>query len=224
MNLTPDTKYLVGQKLSGKDLVNLCSTDREMRKICSSDKYNKLWQDKLKEDHDVNYEGKNAYMEYLQNTYFYKKKYYTVIEETNGYTTHSFIFTEKKEGINWIYHQLKIRSDPLSFPIVNGKLESDGEINCGIYKYYIMNSVFKKSSVDYLEKYKEKLREIYLVIGKDKKDRKKMEDFVDDFISNYDDNYDESIEFFKKDDDFNFTKEGIDLIEQLIIDPDFILK
>jgi len=74
-----DAKYLIAQKLSGKDLLSLCSTDTEFRGLCMSNKFNPIWQANLKKEYNVDYKGKNAYMEYLHHSYFSKQIYYTVV-------------------------------------------------------------------------------------------------------------------------------------------------
>jgi hypothetical protein len=167
MELTPDTKYLVAQKLSGKDLVKLCSTDKEMRKLCSSDKYNKLWQEKLKEDYDVKYEGKNAYMEYLQNTYFYNKGYYIVTVVAYGYTE-SELFKKRKDAINWIASEINQQTEEIPFVVIRSSLDSDGEIILKDYgtTYYLTRSSFNNKKLkDFESEYDEKLKEITKIIG-----------------------------------------------------------
>ena len=45
--MSSDVKYVLAEKLSGKDLLNLCATDTSMRMICTERKYDNIWVDKL---------------------------------------------------------------------------------------------------------------------------------------------------------------------------------
>jgi hypothetical protein len=66
MDLTLDAKFVLATKLSGNDLIRLCATDTEMRRICNSKKFNPIWVSKLKEDYNVDYQGNDGYMEYYK--------------------------------------------------------------------------------------------------------------------------------------------------------------
>jgi hypothetical protein len=228
MELTSDTKYLVAEKLTGKELIKLCSSDPDMRRLFLQDKYNHLWQSKLKEEYNVDYEGVDGYMEYLQHTYFYNKKRYVASKFHAGDCLKCFIFNDIDDTINWIYSDIfyKLRENNAipSFPIVYSRLKETYEYTIGNFNYVIAESkiTFDEDSLNFIDLYKKKLKEIGVVVSKgDPSADLSSEYFVDDFIDGYGGNYEKTIEELKN--DYNVEK-GRDMIEGLIVDSEFILK
>jgi len=54
------------EDLSGKELINICMYNKEVRERCSSPEYNNTWIEKLRKDYNVEYFGDNAYKIYLK--------------------------------------------------------------------------------------------------------------------------------------------------------------
>ena len=111
MNITElndDAKYELAKNLSGEDLIRLCASDSNMRLLCSSSLYNSIWRRKLSQDYKINYQGSNAYMEYLQYTYFYKGTYWFVVinDQEEILTTQVEAFTSRTDAINYIFDQV----------------------------------------------------------------------------------------------------------------------
>jgi hypothetical protein len=216
MNLTPDTKYLVAEKLTGKELVRLCSTDKEMRRLCSSQKFNKLWQDKLKKDYKVMYEGENAYMEYLQNTYFYNKFYWIVtnIDEDNEQPADSVLFKEKKDAVNYIADGIYGLGGDYPFSVIFAKLDSDGFINYGGFIYFLAQSKFySKKQYDYVKEYDEKLKEIVEILREENNEEIEIDDLKDFLSDNEIDSYGKFID--KVSENYTISEKAEELIQKL---------
>ena len=63
-NLNSDEKMTILMNLSSNDIIKVCQTSKELSRGCGDVRYNALWDQKIKEDFNVNYKGNNAYEEY----------------------------------------------------------------------------------------------------------------------------------------------------------------
>jgi len=189
--LTSDAKYLLAQKLSGKDLVRLCATDKSMRQICSSSKYNPIWIKLLKNDYNVNYNGTNAYMEYLHNTYFLNKSYYVVSFTPDDETTlpiDPILCKTRDEGLNRIkeYVDQHIKNgnaeeyETLSYIEIEIEMKIQNHVLFHDVRIYLEEANFKSNAFrDYKEEYQSDLDSIAEIIYPDNKN--KQEKFKVDF-------------------------------------------
>lgn len=200
--LTPDAKYLLAEKLSGVELVKLCATDVNMRQICSNSRYNSIWIKRLKDDFNVDYNGNNAYMEYLQNTYFYKQEYWTVIhQDMNTYDITDVTNYKSRDDaidaiVNYIQEVIRTRviipvneneedTKNWGYPVIKRELDVNGEIDFMIEKIILTNSSFDtKPRHNYKERYEQRLRALSEMVHTSKQDQ---DDFIDDFKTIVDD-------------------------------------
>jgi hypothetical protein len=72
-NLNSDEKMSILMKLEGKEINKVCQVSKIMRKICTDERYNPLWRNKIKEEFNIVYTGSKAYDEFkflyrLKNT------------------------------------------------------------------------------------------------------------------------------------------------------------
>lgn len=131
MNLTPDTLYTVALNLSGKELLNMCSVNRETRRICMSERFNPIWSKKLYEDYSIQYKGKDGYNKYLESTYFYHQKYWVATISYNREIIESALFRDRESGILFLVNKIKIKRDTVDnlismFLILNSNSSYEG--------------------------------------------------------------------------------------------------
>ena len=107
MNLTPDALYSVALQMKGEDLVRMCSIDQRTMRICRSEKFNRIWIANLKDEFNIDYNGDNAYMEYLQNVYMFKQKYWiaTIFNENDQLVEHAKIFRKHEAAIAFLVQE-----------------------------------------------------------------------------------------------------------------------
>lgn len=159
MNLTPDTFYSVALKLDGGELMKMCSTDNATRRICVSEKFNPVWIQKLKQDFNVDYSGNNAYMEYLQNAYLYKQKYWvaTVFNKNDNEVVTAKIFKNRSDAALFLsneaikfyfilYHQRNPNFNQAKHFVYLSNLEESGLFEDRWNKYEIIKSKFETQS------------------------------------------------------------------------------
>jgi hypothetical protein len=68
MELLPlDIQIKVLMELPSEDIVRLCQTSKYMQRFCNnSEKYNRLWQHKIRQDFLWDYQGSNGYQKYME--------------------------------------------------------------------------------------------------------------------------------------------------------------
>lgn len=188
---TPDTLYTIGSKLRGSDIIKMCSSDTETRRICMSQKFNPLWTRKLLEDFNVVYEGNNAYMEYLQNSYLYKETYWVASIYERGDIINAKIFKNRKDGVLFLVNQILKDTTHYSHAECFATINTFGEYENRDKKYSISIAMFSTENQETKDSilYEGTFRKIYDIItsGKSKKDirvdekddKKEKEDFED---------------------------------------------
>lgn len=197
MDLTLNAKYVLATKLGGNDLIRLCATNTEMRKICNSEKFNPIWISKLKEDYNVDYLGKDGYMEYLQNTYFYKNHYYTVVytDMDRNEVISVELFKNRNDAIADITTYVIEYPSEMSYPIIKAKLETLNEVEIYPIKINLYEGgTFKtKKQYNYEERYENKLKELANMVYPNNKEAHEsfifeFKEFVSDLSENEIDN------------------------------------
>ena len=206
--LTSDAKFLLAKELPTKDLLALCSTDSNMKRICISERFNPIWSQRLKNDYNIDYKGSNGYIEYMLATYVLKQKYYAAIfYNTNDMEMEDVILCRKKsEGyakvtqkLNKIMTERKARNpdDDIIFedwPYTNVSyfqvkiLLSFGsrEIEIGPYKVSLERAHFDSEPVEnYKEIYGNKLKAVAERLFPNDPD--KREKFIENFENNLSD-------------------------------------
>jgi len=188
--LTPDAKFALAQKLSGKDLVKLCATDTSMRQICATSRYDPIWVKLLKDDYNIDYIGDNAYMEYLQNTYFLTKTYYVLIFSEPDHPDeilNIIICKTREEAYEKTFNiisknVLKGRVDSdWSYLKVKASLAAVGRIDdYKLAKITLEEGNFDlEPTINYEQKYRQKLKQLSIMVHPDDKDEQRG--FIHDF-------------------------------------------
>jgi hypothetical protein len=166
MNLTPDAKYSIATKLSGKELTSFCSTDSEMRRLCSSSKFSPIWQKHIKNDFNIDYIGKHGYMEYLQYTYIFNQKLWvvTVLDTDQKSIMKAEIFKNFNEAVIGISNEIekekemtKINMGYLSYPSIKAHFENHNSIKYRSYIYEITEGNFQHTSDEKEKEYEKQL-------------------------------------------------------------------
>lgn len=160
MDLTPDTKYCVALNLSAKELINFCNTDSEMRRLCYSSKFNPIWQKHIKNDYGIEYNGKNAYMEYMQNNYFFNQTFLvvTVFDMEENRVIESEIFKTFDEAIQGIFFKIDNLRDKI-FDENDEDSDEDDEDVINLIPYPVVKIQFEVEGFIYFAKYKIEMTE-----------------------------------------------------------------
>ena len=192
-SLTPDAKYSIAENLSGKDLVRLCATDKSMRKICSSNRYDPIWRKRLKDDYNIDFNGTNPYMEYLHYTYFYNREYWVVTYMIHDNMGKNEIYNSLEDAINgattWImnYPVMGFKPAPLS---IKYSLEYNGQISFPDTIVYVDRATFvTEPQYDYKEIYNKEIEELAKVMFPSSKES--QDDFIFDFDNHITNVYEE---------------------------------
>lgn len=188
-DLTLDAKYVLAQQLSGEELVRLCSTNTNMRKICTTSKFNPIWIDKLKKEYNIDYTGTNAYTEYLYSTRFYKETYWVATYSVRN-NIKTKLFINREDAINNIANYIFATSAELgidmtfSYPAIKNQLIRSGRTSFGMFDLNIeislTESKFVLSQHNYEEKYQERLRELSAMIYPN--DKNQQDEFIEEFL------------------------------------------
>ncbi len=106
-SMSLDMKYVLSTKLSGNELIKLCATSNEMRKICTLKRFNFLWQDKIKEDFNIIYKDSDSYNEYMRLTISYAKTYWNLLAIDEGEPRNSWskLYDTKEKAISSFYNE-----------------------------------------------------------------------------------------------------------------------
>ena len=83
-SMSSDMKCELGKKLSGPDMVNLCSTSKTMRRICISNRFSLVWQHKIKKDFNIVYNNDDPYNEDIRLKIFYSRTYWNLLAIDTG--------------------------------------------------------------------------------------------------------------------------------------------
>lgn len=241
-NLTPDTKYLLAEQLSGEDLVKFCSTNASMRQICSSSRYDQIWKDKLKKDFNMNYIGDNPYMMYLQHTYFYKETYWVAIEREENIIIDTKLFRSWDEAVQYLFMKI-MKKYEVPFSVLETNLIIFGNLEIADEPVVeITTADFRCDNNCVKEFYNRKLREIGKSIYKNTNTEFRREVSEEIFINNFINDFelflkeyilnandrsfisaDSFIEFFI-DNDNTVANESKLMIRKLLEDPNYIFE
>lgn len=164
-DLTPDTRLELGKHLSGKEMVKLCSVSKTFRDTCSSPKFNQLWKEKIKEDFNYKYTQKDAFDEYLRQSYCNSKSFWMVNVYDDG---NIYVFNTEEEAINYVIDDIKDKYGvSLSEILANKVLKNHGEIEVYEDTYYIDKISISKNRKNYEDKYIEFLSQFVKKLGKE---------------------------------------------------------
>lgn len=174
-NLTPDTIYSVALVLDGSELMKMCSTDKETRRICTSEKFNPIWTSKLLKDFNVKYDGNNAYMEYLQHAYLYKQTYWvaTVFNNNDNEIVTNKIFKNHSDAAVFLaneamkYHKRNPHFNKTQYFIYLSVIKNQGKMEDNWNKYEISEGEFetKYQNTGNYNTYISTLKELYDLIS-----------------------------------------------------------
>jgi hypothetical protein len=173
--LPSDMKMELAKNLKGEDILNLCKTSKEMNKICSSDRYNPLWKNKLKEEFDIHYRGKDSYNRYIRENELYQRDFYELTMNFDG-DIQNYLFTTKEKAIDYaIEIFLEEENNEKTYYEILEILEDDDK-----YENYDEDLSCEIKIISLMKNEKSTLREKY-----NKRKNKIREKFGEPYISNF---------------------------------------
>ncbi len=104
--LSSDEKMLILMKLSSSEIVKVCETSKDLSRVCYDARYNPLWYKKIREEFNIDYKGKNGYLEYKRLYSVYKTPTYIVQIKSvyaNIAETYNFSSIEKAKDFLKMY-------------------------------------------------------------------------------------------------------------------------
>lgn len=187
-NMSNDSKYVLAQKLSGKDLINLCATDTNMRKICTDTRYDSIWKQKLKEDfgHD-GFIGKTPYENYI---HFLKNVWVVTTQNDGDDDLYMSVYKNRDDAIEDVYTNA---DGELTYPVIKSFLNSGNGyeyIKLTGRKITLVGTPIELNKLTYKKKYEQKLRQLAMMIYSD---RKNQDEFLTNFNRVIEDNIDDNI-------------------------------
>lgn len=127
-----DPKYKIFENLSGLELLKICNTSKTMRDTCGKKNFSRIWQQKIKEDFNVDYHDNDSYLEYLRLSYTKDKLYWIVTEVTFMGEIYTTLFLTEENAINFILDDMKyinIRNTTSDIKLLKFLLENRGYIS-----------------------------------------------------------------------------------------------
>ena len=125
-DLGSDVIIEIMKNLSGKDILSTCQTSTKLHRICSGERYNKLWQMKLKEELDISYLGGYSYEKYIELSKIYNKKFYLVTYEELDRENELFFFENQEKAIDFIIQRLMKHNKSANYFEVRSNIENRG--------------------------------------------------------------------------------------------------
>lgn len=121
--LNSDEKMQILVRLNGNEIIRVCQTSKDLYRVCNDERYDSLWQKKIKEEFNIEYNEKRGYDKYRDIRTIFDQKYYIVnIINTSDYTsTFTSLFFTRKDAENYIFHALSkfYTYDQIKFSLEN---------------------------------------------------------------------------------------------------------
>ena len=142
----PDEKMLVLMKLPANEIFVVCESSREMSQICRKEQYSNLWQNKIKGEFNIDYNGKDGYERYKFLSQLTKEKFYVVTGSSEEYPEESFsrLFDSRKKAEVFLWKAL---NGEYSVSAMKTVLNSDGLLKYGD-TLYTLNEVEIRHNAD----------------------------------------------------------------------------
>lgn len=185
--LNSDEKMLVLMNLSAQEILKVCQTNKELSRVCGDIRYNPLWYQKIKEDFNIYYNGKNrqnAFEEYKRLHMLYSTPIYTVTFSDLEKPQKSFsnVFADKLSAEMNI-----VNTAQMSYTKVKASLDYNGYVNSDVYKIILSEKFILKpenlgtDETDYGKEYENDKLKLYSLL--DAKQRKGFEYYLKDILS-----------------------------------------
>ena len=153
-SMSLDIKYKLSKKLTAIELIKLCATSTEIRKICTLNKFNMIWKDKINEDFNSTYKGEDSYNEYMRLTIFYSTTYWNLlaIDQDEPQNSWSELYTSKEEAMSSFYNKYVVVSKMsdteymLNYSSFRKLFDDEDDlIDWSVYKIRLLNIKFSKT-------------------------------------------------------------------------------
>lgn len=126
-DLGSDATIEMMKHLPGKDILSVCQTSRKLHRICSGERYNRLWQQKLREELSMSYPGERAFDKYVELSKLYMREFYVVNYVNRHSEAESFIFENEENAIEFVIQHLnKYGDEDVNYFRVRSGLEYGG--------------------------------------------------------------------------------------------------
>ena len=204
--LSLDAKYELFKKLSGTELVKLCSTSKTFRETCSNPRYNSIWKQKIMEDFSEKYDGPSANFEYMMLSHLYNKTFWLLRgEDDDAYYSKHILCNNRDQAVNYFLGQVKedAENNPhyvfdLQTLIFNREnLEDDDIISLDGKKWLLEEIHLEKEGLYYIDLYDKYYNELKEILRKKNPENYEDVDIVYDALGRGDDTeIQESLEDF----------------------------
>ncbi len=197
--LNSDEKILILMKLSSKEILKVCSVNKDLSRVCNDSRYNPLWYQKIKEDFNITYNqiiNKNGYEEYKRLFMLFNTEIYVVSianKRRAEYYSKTFLSYEDAGA----YIVLENNFNPNIYAKLKTHLEYFDSFTYEETTYTISVNYMEKKNLDALENLKKKREEYNKKTEsfndifnnlEDKNIRTKFNDLLREFIRDTSDN------------------------------------
>lgn len=144
--LNSDEKMVILMKLTGLEIIKICETSKIMQKVCTEERYNVLWQQKIWEEFEIKFNGDRGCKKYKELALLYRKTFYIVncIDIEHAGDSFSTLFDTREKAENYIYFQL---APEYTYTSVKTGLKINDSIQRGRLLYSIEQTHLEKQVI-----------------------------------------------------------------------------
>ena len=182
--LNSDEKMSILMNLDGNEIVRVCSTSKNMGRICSDDRYSPLWKQKILQEFNEKYTGSEKgydrykFLRKLHNTEFF---ILIVVDKTApGEIPSVNMFDTFEKSVIFVRDSLQI----YSYSQIKSALNASFYIETEEHIYILEGIQLTKIKEDYMkedEKYVNERRQIKILFG----DKPQVDDFLENTIREF---------------------------------------
>ena len=139
--LNSDEKMSILMKLEGKEISRVCQSSKTLQKICTDERYNPLWRNKIKEEFNTDYKDTQVYDEF-KFLYRLKNIELHVVKVNTGDNVYADIFYTRRAAFDDMI-KLAYNND-----YRYGEENFKQVIEQNIYDFFLNVNVGNKNEVD----------------------------------------------------------------------------
>lgn len=171
-----DMQLEVLENLSPKDVISLCQTSSNMRKICGDPRFNRYWFNRLQLDFNYSYNGPNGHEEYKRLYHLYNDSFATVIKQdpefSLEYGREEYLFLTWLDAEEYVINKALEEGNDSSVPRLRAKINQEGRIIIGEWEYIVGEASFVNNKNRPVSRYKKSVEKYLNYLGINKNSKK----------------------------------------------------
>lgn len=140
-----DEKMSVLMKLDPREIIIVCDTSKKMLQTCTNTKYNIMWEQKIKEDFNIEY-GYKGYEGYKFLKKLHEQKIYVVnvIDNDAPGNSYSSLFLTRENAIRYIHYSI----GNISYSAIITSLAAQNYVEYGVRIYELVDDKIEPMGED----------------------------------------------------------------------------